>query len=113
MASYLKMATVEEKAICVLWFYETKCVIKMQRRYRTQYGKHPPSDNAIRRWLKHFKEIATVLHRKQAGRLSTSQEVVDRIQEAFPTRPQKSTRRASLQLGISETTVWRVVHNNI
>jgi hypothetical protein len=28
-------------------FFETKSAIKMQRRYRTQYGKDPRSDNAI------------------------------------------------------------------
>jgi hypothetical protein len=62
MTSYLKMATVQEKAVYVLWFYETKSVIKTQRRYRTQYGKDPPSDNAIRRWLKQFQETGSVLH---------------------------------------------------
>jgi transposase len=72
MTSYVKMATVREKAICVLWFFETKSDIKTQRRYRTQYGKDPPSDNAIRRWLKQFQETGSVQHRKRAGRPSTS-----------------------------------------
>jgi hypothetical protein len=72
----------------------------MQRPYRTQYGKDPPSDNAIRRWLEQFQDTGTVVHLKGAGRLSTSQEDVGRIQEKFPRSPQKSTRRASLQLGI-------------
>jgi hypothetical protein len=36
-------------SICVLWFMEANSVIKTQRRYRTQYGKDPPSNNAIRR----------------------------------------------------------------
>jgi hypothetical protein len=31
MTSYLQMATVQEKAMCVLWFSETKSVIKTQR----------------------------------------------------------------------------------
>jgi hypothetical protein len=81
MTSYLKMSTVREKAMCVLWFFETKSVIKRQRRYRTQYGRDPPSDNAIRCWLKQFQETGRVLHRKGAGRPSTSQEDVGRIQE--------------------------------
>jgi hypothetical protein len=81
MTSYLKMATVQEKAMCVLWFFETKSVIKTQRRYRTQYGKDPPSDIAIRRWLKQFQETSSVLHRNGARRPSTSQEDVDRIQD--------------------------------
>jgi hypothetical protein len=33
----------------------------MQRRYRTQYGKDPPSDNAIRRFLKYFQETGNVV----------------------------------------------------
>jgi hypothetical protein len=71
------MATVQEKAMCVLWLFETKSVIKKQRRYRTQYGKDPPLDNAIRRWLKQFQETGSVLHQKGAGRPSTLQEDVD------------------------------------
>jgi hypothetical protein len=61
------------------------------------------SDNARRRWLKQFQETGSVLRRKGAGRPSTSQEGVDRMQEAFLRSPQKSTRRASLQLGIPQT----------
>jgi hypothetical protein len=55
------MATVQQKAMCILWFLKTKSVIKTQRRYRTQYGKAPPSDNAIQRWLKQFQETDTAL----------------------------------------------------
>jgi hypothetical protein len=73
------MATVQKKAMCVLWFFETKSVIKMKNRYRTQYGKDPPSDNAIRRSLKQFQETGNVLHRKGRGRPNTSQEYVDQI----------------------------------
>jgi hypothetical protein len=59
--SYLKMATVPEKAMCILWFLETKSVIKTQRRYRTEHGEDPPSGNAIRRWLKRFQEAGSVV----------------------------------------------------
>jgi transposase len=113
MTSYLKIATLQEKAMCLLWCFETKSVIKTQRRYSTQYGKAPPSDNAIRRWLNQFQETGTVLHRKGAGRLSTLQEDVDRIQEAFSRNLQNSTRRASLQFDVPQTTVWRVFHNSL
>jgi hypothetical protein len=54
-----------------LSFFETKSVIKTQRRYRTQYGKVLSSDNAIRRSLKQFQETDSVLYRKGAGRPST------------------------------------------
>jgi hypothetical protein len=61
----------------------------MQLRYRTQYGRAPTSDNAVRRRLKQFQETASVLHGKGAGRPNTSQEDVNRIQEAF-SRSQKN-----------------------
>jgi hypothetical protein len=64
-------------------FPEQKSIIKTQRRYRAQYGKAPPSDNAIRRWLKHLQETGNVQHRRAAERPSTSQEDVDQIQEAW------------------------------
>jgi transposase len=72
--------------------FRNEVVIRIQRRYRTQYGRDPPSDKAIRRWLKQFQETGNVLHRKGARRPSTSQECVDQIQEAFSRSPQKSAR---------------------
>jgi hypothetical protein len=83
MTSYLNLATVQEKEMFMLWFFETKSVIKEQHLYGAQYGKDPPSDKAIRRWLKQFQETGRVLHRKGTRRSNTSQEVVDRIQEAW------------------------------
>jgi hypothetical protein len=50
MTSYLKMETVPEKAMFVVWVLETKSLIKRQRRYRTQHGKDSPSDNAGQRY---------------------------------------------------------------
>jgi hypothetical protein len=83
MTSYLKMVTVQDEAMCLLWIFETKSVIKRQRRYRTQYGTDPPSDKAIRRWLKQFPETGCVLRRKGETRPSTSQEDFGRIQEVW------------------------------
>jgi hypothetical protein len=48
------MAAVQQTAICVLLFLGTKSVIKAQRRYKTQYGEDPLSDNAVRFLLKQF-----------------------------------------------------------
>jgi hypothetical protein len=69
--------------IYVLRFFERKSIIKLQRRYRTQYGKDPPTDNAIRHWLKQFQETGSVLHRRGTERPSIWQEEVDRIQGAW------------------------------
>ena len=45
----LFMVTLQEKAECVSWFIETKSDVQTQRRYRTKYGKDPPSRSSIRR----------------------------------------------------------------
>jgi hypothetical protein len=58
-------------------------VIKTQCRYRTQYGKDLPPNNAIRRWLKQFQKTGNVPHRKGAGRASTAHEHVHRIRKAW------------------------------
>jgi hypothetical protein len=47
--------------MCVIWFIETKSVIKRQRRYRTQYGKDPLSDNVARHWLKQCQGTGSVV----------------------------------------------------
>ncbi|GBM29272.1 hypothetical protein AVEN_155225-1 [Araneus ventricosus] len=58
------MATVQEKAMCIVWFFETKSVTITQHRFRTTYKKDPPSDNSIRRWLTQFQETGNERERK-------------------------------------------------
>jgi hypothetical protein len=57
-----------ERNLHTLFFFsKQRSISKTQRRYRTQYGKDPPSDNAVRRWVKQFQETAgSVLRRKGA-----------------------------------------------
>jgi hypothetical protein len=55
------MPTLQEKAMCVLWLFEKKSVIKMQLRYRTQYVKDPPPDKTIGRWVNQFQETGNVV----------------------------------------------------
>ena len=42
-----KMATPQEKAQCVSWFIETKSDVQTQQKYRTEYGRDPPSHSSI------------------------------------------------------------------
>jgi hypothetical protein len=46
--------------------------VRYQNATSLQNSVDPPSDNAIRRWLKQFQETGSVLHRKGVGRPSTS-----------------------------------------
>jgi hypothetical protein len=55
-----KMVSQVEKAKCVLWFHEAKCVITVQRRFQTAFGKEPPSENSIHNWYKLFEETSCI-----------------------------------------------------
>jgi transposase len=73
-----------ERQCAYFRFFETKTVIKTQRRYRTQNWIDPPSENAVRRWIKQFQETGSVLYRNVEGRPSTSQKDADWIQKDWP-----------------------------
>uniref|UniRef100_A0A1B6IPZ7 DUF4817 domain-containing protein n=1 Tax=Homalodisca liturata TaxID=320908 RepID=A0A1B6IPZ7_9HEMI len=53
-----KMATFTgaERARCVLLFHETNSATSVQRRFRTEYGRDPPSRPSIYSWHKNFVE---------------------------------------------------------
>ena len=54
------MVTPQVKAQSVSWFIETKLDVQTQRKYRTKFGKVPPSRTSIRRWHKKFMETGSV-----------------------------------------------------
>ncbi|KAG8296099.1 hypothetical protein J6590_065086 [Homalodisca vitripennis] len=81
------MASVQEKARCVLWFHESRSVITVQRRFRLEYGRNPPSNNSIKRWYRQFEQTGSVQHRKGAGRPPVSEAVVDQVRELFTRSP--------------------------
>jgi hypothetical protein len=90
-----EMATVQERAVCVGWLFETKSVTQTQRSYRTQFNKQPPSDYAVRDWQRQFLETGSGHDRKRSGRPGASDECVETIRASFVRSPTKSTRRAS------------------
>jgi hypothetical protein len=63
------MATMQERAHCVGWLFETKSVAQTQRNYGTQFNKQPPNYKAIRDWQRRFIEIGSVHDRKRSDRL--------------------------------------------
>ena len=58
--------------MCVLWNWELKSIILVQRRYRMQYGNDPPTHQSIRCWCLQFQATGSVLHCKCMGRTSVS-----------------------------------------
>ena len=50
MRQYGKMTSGPEKAFYVLAFLETKSFARVQRQFRRNYGKIPPSKPPVRAW---------------------------------------------------------------
>jgi hypothetical protein len=91
-----EMATVQKRALCVEWLFDTKSATNTQRNYCTQFNKQPPSDYAIRDWQRRFPETGSVHDHKRSCRPGVSDECVETIRASFVRNYTKSTRRASL-----------------
>ncbi|GBL70816.1 hypothetical protein AVEN_176180-1 [Araneus ventricosus] len=66
------MWTPQEKVQCAASFIEIKSDTQVQRNFRTQYGREPPSRPTIRVWYTTFRETSSVLYKQGAGHPSVS-----------------------------------------
>ena len=107
------MVTPQEKAQCVSWFIETKSDVQTQRRYRTKYGKDPPSRSSIRLWSKKFMETGSVLDAVQSGRPRTSAENIESARQAVSRSPVKSIRTVTTELELPSTAVHKILHKRL
>ncbi|GBN44650.1 hypothetical protein AVEN_47710-1 [Araneus ventricosus] len=102
------MTSPSEKANCVGWYF-----VKVQRNFHTKFNKPPPNRNSILSWRKKFLETGSVLDKPRSGRPSTSASDVERICEAFTRSPTKSTRQASIELGVARSSIRDVLHKRL
>jgi len=103
----------EEKAFCVLHFHVSRSVLTVKREFRTRFKKKPPAKNSIRSWYDKLQRTGCLCKGKSPGRPLTSEATLERIREAFQRSSQKSTARANRELGIPQTTVWRVLRKRL
>jgi hypothetical protein len=73
------MASVEERANCVLWLAKTKSPVTVQRMLRAQYGKNPPDVKLSKSWKTKFLERGSVHKGKRRGTPSVSEERVETV----------------------------------
>ena len=59
------MASMQEKAQCVLWYHETKSPVTVQRKFGNEYGRPQSDVKSIKAWYSKFVETGSVgdLHR--------------------------------------------------
>ena len=60
-----------------------------------------------------FQQSGCLCAAKRSGRPGPSAETVERVREAFVRSPQKSTTRASRELQMSQSSVWRILRKRL
>jgi len=95
--------------ICVRELITTESTTAVQRAFRLRFNIQPPTRKSIYRWNHQFEQIGCLCKGKSSDRPRVSEENVRQIQESFERSPRKSTRRASIELGIPQPTVWSVL----
>ncbi|KAJ8877277.1 hypothetical protein PR048_021731 [Dryococelus australis] len=107
------MASMQEKAQCVLWFHETPSPIVVQRQFRGAYGQYLPDLKSIKGWYRNVKETGSVGDKARSGRPAVSDEIVDIVRTAVLRSPRKSTRCLSRETGIPQSTVVKILHKRL
>jgi transposase len=109
----LKMATPQQRGQCVLQLAKKESVTAVQRAFRTQFHIERPSRVSIYAWYKKFEQKGCICKGKSPGRPSVSDAAVDRVRACFQRSPQKSTRRASSELQLPQTTVSKILRTRL
>ena len=108
--------TPQHHFLLAAWYEVYQSPIVVQRLYRQRFGRNAsvPSATSIRAMHKKASVDGTLEDLPRSGRPRTSRkpENIDLVVETFSANPTISTRRASLELGISRSTVVRVAHEH-
>jgi hypothetical protein len=102
-----------KKSFCVLEYRTSKSVVTVQRAFRANYAKDPPTDKTIRAWYKQFTETGCLCKQKSTGRPLTAADDVERVRASFLHSPKKSMGTAAKELSMSKTTVWRALFKRL
>jgi hypothetical protein len=107
------MLAPQEQVQCVLWPAELQSLMAVQRRFRTQLGRQPPTGKNIQFWDNKLRTTGRLLRVESPGETRTSEENVSCIREAFQQSLRKSIRAAILQLQSPRSIVHTVLHKRL
>ncbi|PSN34312.1 hypothetical protein C0J52_25945 [Blattella germanica] len=100
---------------CVLEYARTDSVVAVRRAFRRQFGRPAPSETSIRRWYEQLRDRGCICHQGKGcvGRPSLNEETIERVRDSFIRSLNKSVRRASQQLQIPKSTVWKIARKRL
>jgi hypothetical protein len=104
---------VQEQVQCVLWLAELQFLTAVQHRFRTQYGRQPPTHKSSWFWENKLRTTGSLFPVKSPGKTWTSEENINHVKEAFQQSLCKSVCAASLQLQSPRSTVHNVLHKRL
>lgn len=111
MAGY--QLSFEERKFVLKCYWKTENVTEVQRRFRREFDKSPPTHRTIARIRDKFEADGTVhnVNKKRSGRprTSTSPRKEEQVQEALIRSPQKSLRQTARETHISKDSVHRIM----
>ena len=97
----------------------SESVTETQRLFKRSFniGRHGnlPSRNSILRWVNALRTTGSLFKTKPPGPARTARTPgnVDRVREAITRSTRGSARRHSAELGISQSTVQRILHKDL
>ncbi|PNF18501.1 hypothetical protein B7P43_G09037 [Cryptotermes secundus] len=103
----------KHKISCIRECSKSESVTAVQGAFRRKFNIQPLARKSIYRWNKQFDETGSLCNGKSPGRSRVSEDNVERIRMSFERNLMKSTRSASRELGLSQTTVWRVLRRRL
>jgi len=105
-----------QRAFAVKLFYKNNgSYVAAQREFFKKFGIHRnskvPLAHAIKTWVKNFEETSSTL-KKKCGSVKTvrTPQNIDAVRASLEQRPRRSAVRYSKKLGLSESSVRRILH---
>ena len=107
--------TSQQRRWCVLEFHKTNSVVTVQHAFKLKFNVDPPTNKFILKWHRNFFERGCICDQRKghSGRTSVSEQVVDCVRESFLPSPRKSTRRASRELKVPQSTVSKILRKSL
>lgn len=103
----------EQRKFILKCYWKCENAVEVQRQFRREFRRDPPTRLTITRIRDKFEADGTVqnVHEKRSGRprTSTSPTKEERVLETYHRSPRKSVRQASREVGISKTSVQRIL----
>jgi len=105
-----------QRTFAVKSFYKNNdSYIDTQREFRKKFGVHwnskVPSAHAIKTWVNNLEETGSIVEKK-SGSVKTvrTPQNTDAVRASFEQSPRRSVVRHSKKLGLSESSVRRILH---